>query len=71
MSLLDKLRERFESADLSKYTDFKVLLQYNIQQDGGVAAVFGEFSRKKLQIKKDFIDFLVLQIMLKIIFSRE
>lgn len=43
MSLLDKLRERFESADLSKYTDFKVILQYNIKQDGTVAAVFGKY----------------------------
>lgn len=43
MSLLDKLRERFESADLSKYADFKVILQYNIKQDGAVAAVFGEY----------------------------
>lgn len=44
MSLLDKLRARFANANLSKFAGVNAVLQYNIKENGTVAAVFGEKS---------------------------
>lgn len=43
MSLVEKIRERFAKTDLSKYADFKSVLQYNILEGGAVAVVFGNW----------------------------
>lgn len=42
MSLIEKIRERFAQTDLSKYTEFKALLQYKLKDNGTIAAVFGK-----------------------------